>query len=422
MKQHLFALPLAWFALTSSACIGDSSPPDPIVNSESHFLTMCSSDAECGAPSACLCGFCTQLCDPLDGPCAHCVAPSYIGSACAEEVPQFDLCAEGCTTNADCGALLCDQRLGICKPGPDEGEIELQTLGLATLCRGSRLSVGTDSKLEVAADNIYILQLSDKDGDFSAPRVLQRTARPEFDVVIPEDLPVGSGYRMRVVTTNPYVEGPATAEVIGIDERVYPRNRQLSIVRTTVAALPNTPVRWVGYSGLEDVEAYTLEWRFGADATPSTSDKTYVSVSYATAGRKEASLIATSANGCQSVRMARGASPQIYDCTVSLPSETEVVHSSPAPDTIGPKWICSGTRTVAVGSQLFLEPDTDVTKSSLESVVWMKPGATYDGQNAMDDVVIKSEGSIVYNMAPERVLECPVVVFDLSNGPADACE
>jgi hypothetical protein len=100
------------------ACLPGS--PDPGVGSETHFLTACASDADCGALS-CLCGVCTTTCTTTCelGECAP-MNHAALASFCPAPVTE-SLCLAPCTTGADCGGGRCVD--GLCgRPLRENGD------------------------------------------------------------------------------------------------------------------------------------------------------------------------------------------------------------------------------------------------------------------------------------------------------------
>ena len=102
-----------------------TSDDGPIVDSGSHWLTMCESSDECGDYD-CVCGVCTPACDSSDA-CgelptdASCVAPEDVesGDRCASEpTTPAGMCLPECTADSDCpaadAALACID--GACLP------------------------------------------------------------------------------------------------------------------------------------------------------------------------------------------------------------------------------------------------------------------------------------------------------------------
>lgn len=99
---------------------------DPKVDSVTHFLSACVTDAQCPDDLECRCGVCTTGCEATSecaalSEDATCVAASTL-EAC-EVLPAFgpSICAIPCAVDAACGALECglDRCYGVpeCPPG-----------------------------------------------------------------------------------------------------------------------------------------------------------------------------------------------------------------------------------------------------------------------------------------------------------------
>lgn len=80
-------------------------------------------------------------------------------------------------------------------------------------CAGALVNATLSSESVFAADNIFSVEISDASGSFNSPLVLAtlESAYPsEINFEIPSDLPQGSGYRIRVVASNPYLVGSSS--------------------------------------------------------------------------------------------------------------------------------------------------------------------------------------------------------------------
>jgi len=105
--------------LLTAACGSKVSSEGP-ASSQTHWLSTCTSDAQCG-DLACLCGICTSVC-AANSACnslgSHAVcAPG--ATACESAVAQ-SLCLKACDTDQECGSSL-SCRDGACAPGEDPG-------------------------------------------------------------------------------------------------------------------------------------------------------------------------------------------------------------------------------------------------------------------------------------------------------------
>ena len=115
LRHGLIALLLLvlWLA---AACSVNGDPP---TGGETHFLSHCLADADCGASGHCLCGICSEPC----GSVSDC--PAYTGVTCILSQPSTSMqcssagpyCDAVCSVDADCvglpGSNSCE--LGRCR-------------------------------------------------------------------------------------------------------------------------------------------------------------------------------------------------------------------------------------------------------------------------------------------------------------------
>lgn len=98
---------LVSLALLNYSCLSDAKG-DPKVDSESHFLSICTSDADCPHALSCLCSVCTIPCSTGDvSPCEHlsadavCVVADH-SAICRASQAGSDFCGTPCTAPDDC--------------------------------------------------------------------------------------------------------------------------------------------------------------------------------------------------------------------------------------------------------------------------------------------------------------------------------
>jgi len=96
--------------------------------------------------------------------------------------------------------------------GEQQPEINLTTGTVAgTVCASSSIAVPFDAKGYVDGSNVFTAQLSDVAGSFASPvniGTLGGTASGTILATIPVGTPPGTGYRIRVVSSNPVFTGP----------------------------------------------------------------------------------------------------------------------------------------------------------------------------------------------------------------------
>lgn len=97
-------------------------------------------------------------------------------------------------------------------------------LSSSTFCQGASLSVPFTATGSFNAGNVFSSELSDASGSFAAPVVigtLSGTTSGSISCTIPALTPAGTGYRVRVVSSNPVTIGSANAVDITISSAPY---------------------------------------------------------------------------------------------------------------------------------------------------------------------------------------------------------
>src|SRR5262245_28134550 len=139
--HHPLASGLVWFAALASlswllsACASDHHAFGP--DSETHFLSSCSSNRECGAGS-CVCGVCTKSCEQASecaaaGPMVICTRPSD------DSCDSKRVCDVLCVDDEDCRPLgsghRCDS--GRCRAGSSPRRDAGQDAGVTQTATGA---------------------------------------------------------------------------------------------------------------------------------------------------------------------------------------------------------------------------------------------------------------------------------------------
>lgn len=104
--------------------------------------------------------------------------------------------------------------------------ITTSTISPTVYCAGDNISVNFTSTGTYNAGNTYTLQMSDATGSFASPTVigtLSSTANSgTISGTIPIATPAGTGYRFRVVSSNPAVTGSDNGQNITINTTINP--------------------------------------------------------------------------------------------------------------------------------------------------------------------------------------------------------
>ena len=114
--------------LTAAGC-GSGSGSGPLTDSESHFMSICMSDTDCGDEGLmCLCGVCTQVCETPDSACgldtpSLCTPEAQLPDElfCASTIAADEgICLATCAVNSDCDTLRGEHVCvaGSCVPEP----------------------------------------------------------------------------------------------------------------------------------------------------------------------------------------------------------------------------------------------------------------------------------------------------------------
>lgn len=122
---------VAWGWMLATGCSGKTSPQ---VGGETHWLSACADDRECGgAGLRCVCGTCTRSCEddatcagPVDAACIDAHSPALL-ERCEERslTDARALCLARCAKDEECGpARACVQET--CVPRPDDPPVSIQ--------------------------------------------------------------------------------------------------------------------------------------------------------------------------------------------------------------------------------------------------------------------------------------------------------
>lgn len=164
-----------------------------------------------------------------------------------------------------------------------ETSILTQSISTTTYCGGSSLTVSfaVAGTFGLCNSNIFNAQLSDATGSFSAPSVIGSISGTTDGIIsctIPANVPQGSQYRIRVVSTNPVVTGSNNGNDININNvPVKPGiiNGAASICLGAIEAYSVAPVMY----------ASSYKWTVPAGATiQSGQGTTNITVQWVSSG------------------------------------------------------------------------------------------------------------------------------------------
>ncbi len=100
--------------------------------------------------------------------------------------------------------------------------VVVNSISKKTLCAGTNFKVGYDAKGVFNAGNIFSAQLSDASGSFASPVVIGQVNAVNSGVInclLPESIIAGSLYRVRILSSNPSLTSPASADTLVINAK-----------------------------------------------------------------------------------------------------------------------------------------------------------------------------------------------------------
>lgn len=105
-----------------------------------------------------------------------------------------------------------------------EPEISITSAPTATYCTGSSISVSATCIAALNANNKFYLQLSDRLGRFLNPLILDSipgtSSTVTFNTILPDSLPTGVLYKVRIVSSSPYLLATSSENSFTIIQRV----------------------------------------------------------------------------------------------------------------------------------------------------------------------------------------------------------
>ncbi|MEO8590540.1 MAG: hypothetical protein ABI432_14280 [Flavobacteriales bacterium] len=128
----------------------------------------------------------------------------------------------------DPGFGIDDVRITLAEAVPNS--ISAGIINPLAYCQGAALSVPYTAQGTYVVGNIFSAELSDAAGGFASPTVigtLSSTVSGTISCTIPALTPVGTGYRVRVVSSTPVTTGTANAVDISVNEAPFAGNDAL---------------------------------------------------------------------------------------------------------------------------------------------------------------------------------------------------
>ncbi len=311
------------------------------------------------------------------------------------------------------------------------------------ICGGSSVTVNYTAKGAFVPGNAFILQLSDPSGGFGTAvnnlGSISSTTSGSITVTVPNHLN-GTGYRFRVIGSNPPVTGTdnGTNITIGsIPSIEIERARIKSEGNGRRVVMVGDPTTFALRSGTNIPAGASYLWNFGAGAAPATStDAAPAAVTYATPGSKKVMLRVTTAAGCSATTTfdvnVSSLNPAVGPADFIVQTDVTPTHQW-AQNFRGSVWVCPGGTfrmpILAMQDRLsvLVERGGNLVVERLEGIVYLKSGASLTLQNGYVDygtIVYEPGASIhVVDGMEERLrrIEVPSLTFDYRKAPPGGC-
>ena len=146
-----------------------------------------------------------------------------------------------------------------CSSPPFETKISVNCISAVNLtnqklCSNASFPIGYVSKIQANAGNVFTAQLSDVNGSFANPKILgsisTTSSKGSISAILPSDVVPGSGYKFRVVSSNPARTGESSKQNIQVlPKPVAPNGTNVNgcnpgIYQISASALPGNQIRW----------------------------------------------------------------------------------------------------------------------------------------------------------------------------------
>ena len=313
---------------------------------------------------------------------------------------------------------------------PDGGVVEriaptLRTGALdeTTICAGSEVNIPFTLSDGDGDDYSIVAEISDAVGSFANPIEVGGIFSSIDGVVVatlPNSLPGGDGYRVRVVIENPLV----VADDNGTDLQVGSAP-QLDLRLTPQRVLVGDTVRFADQS----TNAVSRLWTFeDADASLTSSTDAVVDVTFNAEGIKTIRFEATSADGCVASEIFDDAFDGlvVHSCQPAIPANAEVLVDDVGRVVGGSpnQWMCGGSATsfFGGGGTYFVEPGATATfEGGGFKTIFVKAGGRFIGGSGGTAAVILEPGAIVTNHSNQITLNCDELEFNVDDAPVDGC-
>jgi hypothetical protein len=279
------------------------------------------------------------------------------------------------------------------------------------LCPDDSIDVAFIASGKFESYNAFKVQVStDTFSSFETIATVPGTGSDTIRVFISRSIYESDHYRLRVVSTAPYVQGTDNGS-----DLILPEVHNFHMRGASSRLLPYDTVRFALMKSHKDYynPDYTYSWNFGKDAYPASSNlHSPPAVYYLHPGKKIVTLDIGFSPTCTFREIGV---VYVGDCFPKIPDSAQIID----PDTTygrhtGHVWVRGGAKYAAYGGDtIYAEPGSIVQKAGI-GMLYLKPGAEATG--GRPDMVVYEEGaSFEY---ADVSIRCPDLEFDYSEAPS----
>lgn len=218
------------------------------------------------------------------------------------------------TNSSGCGAISASTGVTVTSCGPS-----ITSLGTTSLCQGGSLTIDfSNGGGSYNANNVFTAQLSNASGSFASPvslGTLSGTAGGTINGNIATGQALGSGYRIRIVASNPAIAGSDNGTNLSVNAR--PTSAQATITNTgalTFCQGGSTSLSVPATAGL------SYQWYLNNTAISGATASTYIATA---AGTYYADVI--TAAGCSRSSATKTVNVNALPAATLSPSSTQTV-------------------------------------------------------------------------------------------------
>ncbi|HEY3875538.1 MAG TPA: T9SS type A sorting domain-containing protein [Candidatus Kapabacteria bacterium] len=304
--------------------------------------------------------------------------------------------------------------------------ITLGNISKHSYCEGDTLFLPYEASGTFASDNKFLAQLSDASGSFTSFTIVDSSVKNSDTLVIPLTS-VGSHYRVRVESTDPYEISTENDADIQVQTVIVPSPAafffRLEFYYLSPYPVPiNVVNRNINlYADPSTSLSGTYLWQFGQDANPSQPDSQHTFVKYSTPGLKIGSVSLTNSNGCTATAQFQY---NILSCHPVIPQWARVVTDAEGDllDTSTAIWVKAGGIYTDDGDipnrTVFVESGGSVIAENAKwSTYYIRDGAFYPGKDDADFETVVLDTDIHLSLGPNATVDtcsCDSLSFDYS--------